>query len=84
MTPVMTIKLSMDTELRGRIEKRAEQIGTRRSAFTRKALRAALDRYDEAESEAQHRAGYRRLPTIPGELSVPEEDFAWGDSAWSS
>ena len=84
MTSMMTIELSMDTELLGRIEKRAEQLGTTRSAFTREALRAALDRYDEAESEERHRTGYRRLPTIPGEYSVPEEDFAWGDSAWSS
>jgi len=83
MTSMMTTKLSMDTKLLGRIEKRAQQLGTTRSAFTREALRAALDRYDEAESEAQHRAGYRRLPTIPGEFLVPEEDFVWGDRAWS-
>lgn len=74
----------MDTELLGRIEKRVQQLGTTRSAFTREALQAALDRYDEADLEERQRAGYRRLPTTPGEFSVPEEDFAWGDSAWSN
>lgn len=83
MTSMMTIRISMDTELLGRTDERVQQLGTTRSAFTRKALQAALDRYDEAELEERHRAGYRRLPTTPGEIFVPEEDFAWGDRAWS-
>ena len=84
MTSMVTTKISMDAELLGRIDKRVRQLGTTRSAFTREALRTALDRYDEAELEARHRAGYRRLPTTPREFSVPERDFAWGERAWSN
>ena len=83
MTSMMTIRISMDTELLRRTDERVRQLGTTRSAFTRKALQAALDRYDEAELVDRHRAGYRRLPTIPGEFLVPEEEFFWGDRAWS-
>lgn len=84
MTSMMTIKVTMDTELLGRIDKRVQQLGATRSAFAREALQAALDRYDDAELEERHRAGYRRLPTTPGEFSAPEEDFVWGDDAWSN
>ena len=41
-----------------RVDKRAKRLGTTRSGFTRAALRAALERYDEAELEERHRAGY--------------------------
>ena len=77
------IRVTMDTELLRRVDSRVKQLGSTRSAFTQEALRAALDRYDEAESEERHRAGYRKLPTTPREFFVPEEDFAWGDRAWS-
>ena len=83
MTSMVTTIFTMDTELLGRIDKRVQQLGTTRSAFTQEALRTALNRYDEAELEERHRAGYRRLPTTPGEFLVPEEDFVWGDRAWS-
>ena len=83
MTSMTTIKVAMDTELLGRIDKCVQQLGATRSAFAREALQAALDGYDDAELEERHRAGYRRLPTTPREFSVPEEDFAWRDRAWS-
>ena len=78
-----TVQITMDTELLGRVDKRVKQLGSTRSAFTREALQAALDRYDEAELEERHRAGYRKLPATPREFSVPEEHFTWGDDAWS-
>ena len=83
MTSMVTIKITMDTEFLGRIDKRVQQLETTRSAFTQEALRIALDRYDEAELEERHRAGYRRLPTAPRTFPVLDEDFAWGDYAWS-
>ncbi len=75
--------MTIDSELVGRVDKRAKQLGTTRSAFAREALRAALDRYDEAESEKLHIAGYRKLPTTRREFSVPEKELAWGDEPWS-
>lgn len=80
---MMTIEIAMDTELLGRTDKRVQQLGTTRSAFIREALQARLDRYDDAELQERHRAGYRRLPTTPGEFFVPEEGLAWGDRARS-
>ena len=84
MTAMKTIKVSMDTELLGRIDKRVKQLGSTRSAFTEEALRVELDRSEDAELGKRHRAGYRNLPTTHPEFSVPEEDLAWGDDAWSA
>ena len=83
MTATKTVKVSMDTELLGRFDKRVKQLGSTRSAFAREALRAALDRSEDAELGKRHRAGYRNLPSTHREFSVPEVDLAWGDDAWN-
>ena len=70
----------MDPELVSRVDDLAKRLSTTRSAFTREALRAALERYEEAELEAPHRAGYQGAPPKPDEFSVDEEDRAWGDN----
>ena len=75
----MTVQMTMDTALIARVDQLVKQLGTTRSAFTRDALRAALERYEEAELEARHIAGYRKLPSARDEFSVPEQDRAWGD-----
>ena len=76
------IQLTMDSELVDRVDKRAKRLGTTRSGFTREALRAALDRYEETELEERHRAGYRKAPPMKQEFGIPEGDHAWGDSPW--
>ncbi len=76
------IQLTMDADLVERVDKRAKRLGTTRSGFTRKVLRAALERYDEAELEERHRAGYRKNPPAKQEFDIPERDHAWGDDAW--
>ena len=73
----------MDTELAARVDECARRLGATRSGFTRDALRDALRRHEERELEERHRAGYRRTPPQQGEFEVPEEDWAWGDEAWS-
>ena len=83
MTATKIIKVSMDTELLGRIDRRVKQLGSTRSAFASVALRAALDRSEDTESEERHRAGYRNIPSTHREFSVPDKDLAWGDDAWS-
>ena len=57
----------------------AQRLSTTRSAFTREALRAALECYEEAELEARHQEGYQRNPPSPNEFAVQEQDRAWGD-----
>lgn len=79
---MQVIQLTMDAELIERVDKRAKRLGTTRSGFTREALRAALLRYEEAELEERHRAGYRRNPPSKEEFGIPEEDHAWGDGPW--
>ena len=76
------IQLTIDVELLDRVDKRAKRLGTTRSGFTREALRVALERYDEAELEERHRAGYRKAPPLEQELGIPERDHAWGHDAW--
>lgn len=76
------VQLTMDSELVHRVDERAKRLGTTRSGFTREALRAALERYDEAELEEVHRAGYREQPPLNQEFRIPEGDHAWGDDAW--
>ena len=77
------IQLTIDADLVERVDKRAKRLGTTRSGFTRKVLRAALERYDEAELEERHRAGYRKNPPAKQEFDIPERDYAWGDDAWN-
>lgn len=73
----------MDSELAARVDECVELLGATRSGFTREALRAALKRHNEKHLEERQRAGYRRIPSEPGEFSVREDDRAWGDEAWS-
>ena len=73
------VQLTMDPELISRVDDVAKRLSTTRAAFARAALRAALERYEEAELEARHRAGYQRLPPEPDEFAIPEQDRAWGD-----
>ena len=77
------IQLTMEPELVDRVDKRAKRLGTTRSGFTREALRAALERYDEVELEERHRAGYRKAPSVKEEFAIPERDHAWGDGPWN-
>ena len=77
------IQITMDAELAARVDECARRVGATRSRFTRDALRTALRRYEEQDLEESHKAGYLRIPSQPREFEVPEEDWAWGDEAWS-
>lgn len=79
---IKVIQLTMDSNLVERVDRRAKRLGTTRSGFTREALRAALERYDQAELEEIHRAGYRENPPLKQEFGIPEGDHAWGDGPW--
>ena len=77
------IQITIDAELAARVDECVQRLGATRSGFTRDALRAALQRYKDKDLEERHRAGYRRIPSDSREFEVSENDYAWGDEAWS-
>ena len=74
-----TVQMTLDEDLVEAVDKAAKQLGTTRSAFTRKALRDALERIRVRELERKHRQGYARKPSRPEEFSVWESEQVWGE-----
>ncbi|MBS3758182.1 MAG: ribbon-helix-helix protein, CopG family [Desulfobacterales bacterium] len=74
-----TIQMTLDDDLVKAIDRVSKQLRTSRSAFTRKALREALSRYNLEQLERRHREGYERYPVTGDEFSVWEAEQAWGD-----
>ena len=74
-----TVQMTLGEDLVSEVDKVAEQIGTTRSEFTRRALQEAIARLREKELERRQREGYRRKPVKPGEFSDWENEQAWGD-----
>ncbi len=75
-----TVQMTLDEELLASVDEAARKLNTTRSAFTRKALREALDRLTIRELEQKHRRGYERKPVRRGEFDVWEKEQVWGDS----
>ncbi|MGD2151241.1 MAG: ribbon-helix-helix domain-containing protein [Desulfobacterales bacterium] len=74
-----TIQMTLDDDLVKAVDRVSKQLNTSRSAFTRKALREALARYNLEQMERKHRQGYERHPVDADEFSVWETEQAWGD-----
>jgi metal-responsive CopG/Arc/MetJ family transcriptional regulator len=74
-----TVQMTLDDELLSAVDRAARRLGTTRSAFTRDALRAALDRARVRELEHKHRKGYARKPVRKREFSVWEQEQVWAD-----
>lgn len=74
-----TIQMTLDDDLVKEVDLVSKKLQTSRSAFTRKALREALDRYSITQLERKHRQGYERRPVAADEFSVWEAEQAWGD-----
>lgn len=74
-----TVQMTLDEDLVKAVDRVSKQLNTTRSAFTRQALRDALDRYCVEQLEQKHRRGYERHPVKPDEFSVWESEQAWGD-----
>jgi metal-responsive CopG/Arc/MetJ family transcriptional regulator len=75
-----TIQMTLDDDLVSEVDEIVKQLRMNRSAFTRLALRAAIDRHNQAQLEQQHRQGYERRPVAPDEFSVWESEQQWGDA----
>ncbi|MDZ7760161.1 MAG: CopG family transcriptional regulator [Desulfovermiculus sp.] len=74
-----TVQMTLDDDLVQAVDRVSNQLCTSRSAFTRKALREALDRYNLEQMERQHREGYQRQPVSSDEFSIWEQEQLWGD-----
>jgi len=74
-----TVQMTLDDDLVEAVDRLSRELGTTRSAFTRKALREALIRHRIEEMEHQHRQGYEQYPVAAEEFSVWEKEQDWGD-----
>ena len=71
--------MTLEPELVAQVDRVARRLGLTRSAFTRQALRAALDRTRIEALERRHREGYRRKPVRRGELDDWVSEQVWPD-----
>ncbi|MGB5892012.1 MAG: ribbon-helix-helix protein, CopG family, partial [Thermoanaerobaculia bacterium] len=55
-----TVQITIDEELVKQVDRAVEKLETTRSAFTRMALKDALEDLRVAELERRHREGYSR------------------------
>lgn len=76
---MVTVQMTIDEDLVREVDKVSKQLQTNRSAFTRKALRMALDHLKIEQLEQQHRQGYKKTPPAADEFSVWETEQDWGD-----
>jgi metal-responsive CopG/Arc/MetJ family transcriptional regulator len=71
--------MTLDEKLVAAVDKAAKRLKTTRSAFTRDALHAALERLKARELERKHREGYDKYPVASVEFSVWENEQEWGE-----
>ena len=71
--------MTLDDDLVKAVDRVSKELHTNRSAFTRKALREALDRLSLEHLELKHQQGYQKHPSKANEFSVWETEQAWSD-----
>ncbi len=74
-----TVQMTLEPELVLAVDRAARRLGVTRSAFTRQALRAALDRVRSEERDRRDREGYRRKPVRRGEFDMWISEQVWPD-----
>ena len=74
-----TIQMTLDEDLVKKVDAIASELKTTRSAFTRDALREAVQQYTIRRLEMKHRKGYADHPVKKEEFSVWEKEQNWGD-----
>ncbi len=75
-----TIQMTLEDDLVQAVDKIVKQMHTTRSAFTRMALKDAVNNYKLSQLEEKHRKGYEKQPVCDEEFSVWENEQKWGDS----
>ncbi len=74
-----TVQMTLEPELVAQVDRVARRLGLTRSAFTRRALREAMDRLRVQELERRHHEGYRRKPVRRGEFDAWTREQSWPD-----
>ena len=74
-----TIQMTLDDELVNEVDKVVKKLKTTRSAFTRNALRKAINQVTIKNLEKKHKRGYVEKPVKKFEFSIWESEQAWGD-----
>lgn len=74
-----TIQMTLDDELVEKVDKVVKKLHSSRSAFTRDALRAALEKHTALQMEQKHHRGYSKKPVEPNEFRIWEDEQDWGD-----
>ena len=74
-----TVQMTLDDQLIESIDKATKSLKTTRSAFTRAALRDALNKLEVSRLEQKHQQGYKAHPVDKKELGVWEKEQDWGD-----
>ena len=74
-----TIQMTLDDDLVKKVDAIANELKTTRSAFTRDALREAVQQYNIRCLELKHRQGYAVRPVNEEEFSVWGKEQNWGD-----
>jgi len=74
-----TIQMTLDDDLVKKVDAIANELQTTRSAFTRDALREAVQQYNIRCLEMKHRQGYAVHPVNQEEFSIWENEQKWGD-----
>lgn len=74
-----TIQMTLDDNLVEAVDRIAKRLKTTRSAFTRAALREAINNLNVSKLEKKHKRGYKIHPVNRGEFSVWEGEQDWGD-----
>jgi len=70
--------MTLDDDLVEAVDKVVKELNTTRSAFTREALRNAINQLNIARLEEKHRKGYQRHPVRRDEFGVWEGEQDWG------
>jgi len=65
-----TIQMTLDEDLVIKVDELAKESKTTRSAFTRNALREAIERIKIQKLEERHRQGYMLHPVAGDEFNV--------------
>jgi len=74
------VQMTLDDDLVNMVDKVVVKLHTTRSAFTRRALRNAVNDLSLSRLEQKHRKGYEKHPVKKTEFSVWDNEQVWGDA----
>ena len=72
-----TVQMTLDDELVDAVDAVVKKLHTTRSAFTRKALRDAMEGIRMKQLEEKQKAGYQRKPVSTTEFDVWDSEQQW-------